>query len=183
MSVLSKGDNMFWYAMRVPYRNELKVQNKLQEKEIETFIPKKRKLVKRRGRTYYELVPVINNLIFVHTRQDIIRELKSEILNLQYLINRTDGKSVPIIVRDDEMRQFIRVSENEKEELLYFTPDEINVAKGTKVRIIGGDFDGVEGVFIKVKGKRSKRVVIMLDKLLAVAMAEVEPDFIEVIKN
>mgnify|MGYP002511644227 CR=1 FL=1 len=55
--------------------------------------------------------------------------------------------------------------------------------KGTKVRIIGGNFNGVEGVFVKVKGKRSKRVVIMLDKLCAVAMAEVDSDLIEVIKN
>ena len=68
MSILHKDDQVLWYAMRVPYRNEIKVQNKLQNKGIEVFIPKKKKLIKRRGKTYYEEVPAINNLIFVHSK-------------------------------------------------------------------------------------------------------------------
>jgi transcription antitermination factor NusG len=169
--------------MRVPYRNELKVQDRLQDKGIEVFIPTKRKLIKRRGKTIYELTPAVNNLIFVHSKLCIIKELKKEILNLQYLVNKENGQSTPITVRDNEMQQFIKASKNVNEEAIYLTPEEINIAKGTKVRIIGGNFDGIEGVFVKVKGKRSKRVVVMLNKLLAVAMAEVEPDYIEVIKN
>lgn len=183
MSISHKEDEILWYAMRVPYRNELKVQDRLQDKGIEVFIPTKRKLIKRRGKTIYELTPAVNNLIFVHSKLCIIKELKKEILNLQYLVNKENGQSTPITVRDNEMQQFIKASKNVNEEAIYLTPEEINIAKGTKVRIIGGNFDGVEGVFVKVKGKRSKRVVVMLDKLLAVAMAEVEPDYIEVIKN
>lgn len=183
MSISHKEDEILWYAMRVPYRNELKVQDRLQDKGIEVFIPTKRKLIKRRGRTIYELTPAVNNLIFVHSKLCIIKELKKEILNLQYLVNKENGQSTPITVRDNEMQQFIKASKNVNEEAIYLTPEEINIAKGTKVRIIGGNFDGIEGVFVKVKGKRSKRVVVMLDKLLAVAMAEVEPDYIEVIKN
>jgi transcription antitermination factor NusG len=183
MSILHKDDQVLWYAMRVPYRNEIKVQNKLQNKGIEVFIPKKKKLIKRRGKTYYEEVPAINNLIFVHSKLCVIKELKKEILNLQYLVNKEEGKSYPIVIRDEEMRQFIRVTENLQEVATYLAIEEINIAKGTRVRIIGGDFDGIEGVFIKVKGKRSKRVVVMLDKLLAVVMVEIESDFIEVIKN
>lgn len=183
MSISHKEDEILWYAMRVPYRNELKVQDRLQDKGIEVFIPTKRKLIKRRGKTIYELSPAVNNLIFVHSKLCIIKELKKEILNLQYLVNKENGQSTPITVRDNEMQQFIKASKNVNEEAIYLTPEEINIAKGTKVRIIGGNFDGIEGVFVKVKGKRSKRVVVMLDKLLAVAMAEVEPDYIEVIKN
>jgi transcription antitermination factor NusG len=183
MSISHKEDEILWYAMRVPYRNELKVQYRLQDKGIEVFIPTKRKLIKRRGKTIYELTPAVNNLIFVHSKLCIIKELKKEILNLQYLVNKENGQSTPITVRDNEMQQFIKASKNVNEEAIYLTPEEINIAKGTKVRIIGGNFDGIEGVFVKVKGKRSKRVVVMLDKLLAVAMAEVEPDYIEVIKN
>ena len=35
---------------------------------------------------------------------------------------------------------------------------------------------------MKVKGKRNRRVVIAIQNVIAVAMAYVEPDFIEVIK-
>lgn len=181
--MLHKDNEVLWYAMRVPYRNELKVQLKLQEKGIETFVPKRRKIVKKRGKTSYELMPAVNNLIFVHSSLSVIKGLKQEILNLQYLINKSEGESVKIVVRDDEMQRFIRVVENFEEEITYLSPEEVNIEKGTRVRIIGGNFDGVEGIFVKVKGKRNKKVVVMLDKLLAVVMAEVDLDLIEVIKN
>ena len=181
--MLHKDNEVLWYAMRVPYRNELKVQLKLQEKGIETFIPKRKKIVKKRGKTSYELLPAVNNLIFVHSSLSTIKDLKQEILNLQYLVNKSENKSVKIVVRDNEMQSFIKAVENLEEEVTYLSPEEINIDKGTRVRIIGGNFDGVEGIFVKVKGKRNKKVVVMLDKLLAVVIAEVDSDLIEVIKN
>lgn len=182
INMLHKDNEVLWYAMRVPYRNELKVQLKLQEKGIETFIPKRKKIVKKRGKTSYELLPAVNNLIFVHSSLSVIKGLKQEILNLQYLVNKSENKSIKIVVRDNEMQSFIKAVEN-LEEITYLSPEEINIEKGTRVRIIGGNFDGVEGIFVKVKGKRNKKVVVMLDKLLAVVIAEVDPDLIEVIKN
>lgn len=183
INMLHKDNEVLWYAMRVPYRNELKVQLKLQEKGIETFIPKRKKIVKKRGKTSYELLPAVNNLIFVHSSLSVIKNLKQEILNLQYLVNKSGCESIKIVVRDNEMQSFIKAVENLEEEITYLSPEEINIEKGTRVRIIGGNFDGVEGIFVKVKGKRNKKVVVMLDKLLAVVIAEVDSDLIEVIKN
>lgn len=183
INMLHKDNEVLWYAMRVPYRNELKVQLKLQEKGIETFIPKRKKIVKKRGKTSYELLPAVNNLIFVHSSLSVIKNLKQEILNLQYLVNKSGCESIKIVVRDNEMQSFIKAVENLEEEITYLSPEEINIEKGTRVRIIGGNFDGVEGIFVKVKGKRNKKVVVMLDKLLAVVIAEIDPDLIEVIKN
>lgn len=183
INMLHKDNEVLWYAMRVPYRNELKVQLKLQEKGIETFIPKRKKIVKKRGKTSYELLPAVNNLIFVHSSLSVIKNLKQEILNLQYLVNKSGYESIKIVVRDNEMQSFIKAVENLEEEITYLSPEEINIEKGTRVRIIGGNFDGVEGIFVKVKGKRNKKVVVMLDKLLAVVIAEVDSDLIEVIKN
>ena len=122
-------------------------------------------------------------MIFVHSSLSNIKDLKQEILNLQYLVNKSENKSVKIVVRDNEMQSFIKAVENLEEEITYLSPEEINIDKGTRVRIIGGNFDGVEGIFVKVKGKRNKKVVVMLDKLLAVVIAEVDSDLIEVIKN
>jgi transcription antitermination factor NusG len=181
--MLHKEDEVLWYAMRVPYRNELKVQSKLQDKGIESFVPKRKKLVKRRGKTYYELLPAVNNLIFVHTSLSIIKEVKKEIENLQYIVNKCLGGNDYAIVRDEEMQQFIKVVESFDDEIAYLSPDEVNIEKGTRIRVIGGKFNGVEGIFVKVKGKRSKRVVIMLEGFLAVVMAEVDTELIEVIKN
>jgi transcription antitermination factor NusG len=57
----------------------------------------------------------------------------------------------------------------------------VNLTKGTPVRIIGGDFEGMEGVFIKIKGKRDRRVVVAIQGVIAVAIATIHPDLIQII--
>ena len=54
------------------------------------------------------------------------------------------------------MQRFIAVAGTYNDHLLYFQPEELNLSKGTKVRITGGDFEGQEGVFLKVKGARDQ---------------------------
>lgn len=67
--------------------------------------------------------------------------------------------------------------------IFYTFNRELNLSKGTKVpSITGGDFEGQEGVFLKVKGARDRRVVIAIQGVIAVAMATIHPDLIEVIK-
>ena len=88
-----------------------------------------------------------------------------------------------LIVPDDEMRQFIAVAGTYDEHLIFFSPDEVNLRRGTKVRITGGDFEGYEGVFVKVKGARDRRVVISLQGVIAMAMATISSDLIEVIEE
>ena len=87
-----------------------------------------------------------------------------------------------IIIPDNEMRRFIAVAGTYSDQLLYFQPEEVNLSKGTKVRITGGDFEGQEGIFLKVKGARDRRVVIEIQGVIAVAMATIHPELIEVIK-
>ena len=79
------------------------------------------------------------------------------------------------------MEQFIQAVKG-AERPIYFTPQELNISRGTKIRIHGGPFDGIEGVFMKVKGARAKRLVIELPGTLAVAV-EANPDLIEIISE
>lgn len=80
------------------------------------------------------------------------------------------------------MAQFMAVASAGNDKLIYLKPEEINLAKGTKVRIIGGAFNNVEGIFVKVKGTRSRRVVLLVEGVTAVALTEVSPDLLEVLK-
>lgn len=59
------------------------------------------------------------------------------------------------------------VSANYDESLLYFEPSELNIRKGTRVRITGGLFEGVEGEFVRVRNDR--RVVVTIEGVMAVA--------------
>lgn len=48
--------------------------------------------------------------------------------------------------------------------------------KGDRVRITGGVFEGVEGIFVRVKGDR--RVVVSIQGVMAVATTFIHPSLI-----
>lgn len=168
-----------WFAMRVTYRREMAVKETLEAASLSCFIPMRYCITTRGGRKRRELVPAVRSLVFVYSTPTDIQRIKEGIPHLQYIVDRRT--KTKIVVPEQQMQQFIAISGTHDDHLLYFRPDELNLAKGTRVRIHGGQFDGYEGVFIKVKGARDRRVVIALEGLLAVAMATIHPDLIEVI--
>ena len=171
-----------WFAMSAPYRRELKAKEFLDKKSVECFVPMKQALIeKRNGVKSRQMVPAIHNIIFVHTTRERIRELKQGVNFLQYHTRPVAGKNIPIIVPDRQMQQFIAVTATANEEITYLRPEELDIRQGTKVRVHGGVFDGTEGYFVKVQGKRSRRVVILIEGITAVALTEISTDFIEVI--
>lgn len=172
-----------WFAMSAPYRRELKAMDYLQSKGIECFVPMINAIVeKRNGIKQRRQVPAIHNLIFVHSSKAVIQELKRGVDFLQYRTTPKNGKNTPIIVPDKQMQQFMAVTQAANDELTYLRPEEVNISQGTKVRLHGGAFDGTEGIFVKVRGKRNRRVVLLIEGVAAVAMAEISTKFIEVIK-
>lgn len=182
-SNVSDQEHAIWFAMSAPYRRELKAKSFLESLGIECFIPMRYKAVKKRNGTMSrELLPAIHNLIFVHTFRHTAQQIKQDLPYLQWLTRHIDGRNIPITVSDMEMEQFISVTRNYNEHLIYLRPEELDLNKGTPVRILGGPFDGVEGTFMKVKGSRRKRVVVMIKGIVGVAMAEVTPDLLEVLQ-
>ena len=169
-----------WYAMRATYRRELDAMRLLEKEGMGCFVPMQYKISIKKGKKVRALVPVIHNLLFVHARPSDVKRVKSQVTYLQYITDTRSGQK--IIISDSEMQRFIVVAGTYNDHLLYFQPDELNLSKGTKVRVTGGDFEGQEGIFLKVKGARDRRVVVEIQGVIAVAMATIHPDLIEVIK-
>ena len=175
-------DSLVWFAMSSPYRRELIAKEFLDKKGVECFVPMKETLVERRnGTKSRQMVPAIHNLIFVHTTKETIKTLKQGVNFLQYHTRPLNGKNVPIIVPDTQMQQFIAITNAGNDSITYLRPEEVDIKKGTKVRVHGGVFDGTEGFFVKVQGKRSRRVVMLIEGITAVALTEISTDFIEII--
>ena len=170
-------DSVKWYAMRVTYRRELAVRDTLEEGGMECFVPLRLTIkVDAKGRRKKVMVPIVNSLIFVHARQSQIQAVKVGIPHLQYIVDKNRAK---ITVPEKQMTQFKAVCGTYDESLLFFDPQELNLTQGTPVRIIGGEFEGYEGIFMKVKGKRDRRVVIAIEGVIAVVMATIHPNFIQ----
>ena len=171
-----------WWAMSAPYRRELKAKAVLDNLGIENFIPMRYQAVRKRtGSMSRELLPAVHNLIFVRGTKQCISRAKQDITWLQWLTRQENGKNIQLTVPDRDMEQFIAVTRTYNEHLIYIRPDEVDLRKGAPVRILGGPFNGLEGTFVKVKGVRNKRVVVMLKGIVGVAMAEITSDLLEVL--
>lgn len=170
-------EKQLWYAMRATYRRESEAAKLLEKERLGCFIPMQYCFRVKQGKRVRELVPVVRNLLFVHSSASDIKRVKASVPYLQYITDTRNHRK--IIVPDSQMQRFIAVAGTYDEQLLYFSPENINLTKGTKVRIIGGDFEGQEGIFMKVKGARDRRVVVAIQGVIAVAMATLHPDLIE----
>ena len=167
--------------MRV-YKNEKQAEEVLSAEEgSEHFIPKRYAMRVYHGRKQPRLVPVIPGLVFVHASHRQIVTFKQERYNnLQFIVTGIDGLNRYLIVPDKEMEGFIKVCEQYSEHTRFYKPKDIHVDKGTKVRVHGGVLDGVEGIFVRVSGKRSRQLVVLLTGVMAVSTT-VQPEYLEVI--
>ena len=168
------GDPKIWFPMRVTYQQEMKVKAELDRLEIENFVPMTYKLIDGdMDNPHRELVPAINNLIFVHSTQERISYLKlsNETLEpLRYMIDQTAQQPHTIMtVADRQMENFMRVASRTDDSVMFFNEDSVVVKEGKRVMITGGTFEGVTGVIRRVK--RCKRVVVELEGIASVAIA------------
>lgn len=165
-----------WYAIRVTYNRELKVKAELDVMGVENFVPMQYTEVLHNGRNVRRLVPSVHNLIFVRMAEADMKEFKTTTkLPVRYIMDRE--KKCPIVVPDVQMANFIAAAGTADEQLVYIDPAIVQMKRGTRVRVTGGLFAGLEGVFMRVKGDR--RVVVSIPGLVAVATAYIHPSLIE----
>lgn len=167
--------------MRATFCRELNAKQLLEDQKVETFVPMHYEIRNKNRQKSKVPVPVVHNLIFVHTTKNRIQKIKADIPYLQYITRIEEGRNTPIIVPDRQMELFIAVCGTYDKQLVYLPPQDIDLTRGTRVRIHGGVFDGQEGLFMKVKGMRNKRLVIAIQGVIAVATVVVHPEFVEVL--
>lgn len=88
-----------------------------------------------------------------------------------------------VIIPDRQMEMFIKtVNAAKSASIPYVRPSEIDLEKGDKVRIVGGDYDGVEGILESTKGKDGGVVFVHIDNFIATRTAEIRPEFIQILE-
>lgn len=175
-------EEIHWYALRITYSRELALKQFLDAEQVENFVPMRYEYVTRQERRIRKLVPAIHNLVFIRgSRQQIdeIKETKAAIFPLRYIMDRESRQ--PIVVPDVQMRNFIAVAGTFDQQVIYLPPTDFSMNGGDRVRITGGIFEGVEGVFVRIKGDR--RVVVSIQGVMAVATTFIHPSLIEKIEE
>ena len=170
-----------WFVFRCPFGKEIALRGNIQSLfGVECFIPiEKVRQRDKHGRFVWKERCALTGYLFVHTEKEMFVQIPRRILAVHPMLHMTEGLLHPVVVPDSDMASFIRVSGNKEEKVVYLDPAKLNFKKGDKVRVIGGPFVGVEGIFMQIGGKHEKRVIIQLEKLIAVATAAIPASMVE----
>ncbi len=168
------GDPKFWFPMRVTYGRELKVKAELDRLKIENFLPMKHAVVDiDTENPRCKLVPAIKNLIFIHSTQAIIQDLKSrnsQLQPLRYMVDYTAIKAHTVMtIPEHHMQNFMLVASHCDDNVMFLDAKSLKGKEGKRVVVTDGVFKGVTGVIRRVK--RCKRVVVELEGVASVAIA------------
>ena len=167
-----------WYVM-IAYKQESEAERVLSGDDgLEYYIAKHYIVQTFHGKKKERLVPVIPSIVFVHASQVQIVRFKEKYNFIKFSTWNTRDGIVYLTVSDKEMNDFIRVSQSNENSIRYYRPGDLNLKQGTRVRIHGGQFDGIEGTFIRIKGRRSRQVVVIIPNVLAISV-EVHADLLE----
>ncbi|MBQ3612502.1 MAG: UpxY family transcription antiterminator [Bacteroidales bacterium] len=171
---------MSWYAVRVTYGRELKFRQQLMEAGFEAFVPMCRKKAVKNGVSSVVVVPAVSNLCFVNSEKSLIEDFMlslGEACPARFMWDK--ARSAPMVVPDKAMSDFIRICMVMSDEVLYLQDITAKLREGRKVRVVDGPFAGVEGVVVRVK--RSRRVMVELPGMFAVATTYVHPKDLELL--
>ena len=181
----SEGVPSSWYALRVSYSRELKVRDRLNESGIRTFVPMmwRRCPVKpgmTTGNPSRRLVPAVGNLCFAYSTraelEDFIRGY-GETSPVHFYFFLTANK--PLTVPEKAMNDFIAVSSTLDEDLIYITEITSKLREGQTVKVKEGPFKGIEGKVVRIR--KSRRILVELPGMLAVATTYIQPEYLEII--
>lgn len=162
-----------WFAAKTKYSSEKKIKQLLERLNIEHYIPFRTITIEREGKKVKVEKPVIPNFIFIRSNPATCYSLINEYgLSMSYLLNLETHHL--LLIPDKQMQDFMF--------LLDFSEDAVqvlneNLRQGDRVRVIKGNFAGIEGELIRIKGH--KRVVVRLEGIFSLATTYIPGAYLE----
>ncbi len=162
-----------WYALYTFPRSEKKVLARLQESEIEVFLPLYRKLRKWKDRKKYVEEPLISSYIFVKVSE---REYY-KVLEVDGIVRYVtfSGKAAPIPEKQIDAMKIIVESKLP----VILTSEKLQ--PGCKIRVISGVFTGFEAEMVTFRGKNN--LIIRIDQVGQSILVNIPNEAVETIKE
>lgn len=161
-----------WYVLHTRSRFESVVQESLQKKTHEVFLPKVRVRSKRRDRRVMLDAPLFPGYLFV--RSNLHPHHHLDILKTVGAVKLIGNKQSPVAVSDETVES-LKIMVRQTSEIVTGS----RFRKGDRVVVIAGIFAGIVGVFTRYRGLG--RVVVNVELLGQFASVEVDEDDVEVI--
>ncbi len=164
-------DEQFWFAVYVQVNHEKEVTSRLEQKDVESFLPKIERWSKRRDRRMKVSVPMFPGYVFVRTPHDntiLVHVLKTP--GALRLIGNSEGP-IPIPAFQIENLQTMLQSNR---------PFTLNpyLKEGDWVRVVRGPLAGCMGIFLRQNPKKG-RLVVSVDIICKSVSVELDLEDVE----
>jgi transcription antitermination factor NusG len=159
-----------WYALHTRNRHEKKVNERLEQKKITSFLPLYSTIRYWSDRKKKVTEPLFNCYLFVK----IALKDRMPVLQTDGAVNLVTFNNVPVPIPENQIAAIQRLL-SEKAAVQV----ENTWQPGQHVRIIRGPLQGLEGILQQTKGK--SRLVIAIDGIKQAVSVEVDGDVLEVV--
>lgn len=162
---------MVWFLMRAAYGQEQKVQEFLEAKGIETFLPLQEHCFVRDGKRVKKMQSLIPNFLFVKSTENEMKKYIGkqpvDFLHHYYVPHKDNsGNAIgtkgikPLVIPDEQMAAFQQWYAIRDDNKLFIADDKMHFTKDQQVKVIGGKFEGMCGRVCHIKGQSRVGIVI-----------------------
>ena len=172
---------VYWFAARTRDKQEFTIRKSLEKLkteenlDIEYYLPTRMVVTQLKYRRKRSEVPVIRNLIFVRATKQTACDI-SNIYGVQLFYMKDLFSHSMLVVPNKQMEDFMFVMDLNPDGVSF---DNDSLAVGNKVKVVKGDFSGVEG---EVATETNKTYVVIRIKGLLSASVKVPKSYLKIIK-
>jgi len=144
-----------WYVLRASYGREDKARTQFLKKGLYAYIAQQ-EIPSVEDETKKEIHNLIPNILFVYMSDNEAANIIKSGPAFSYVtyyynhFKEVQGKNPPLIVPNDEMENFIRITISRNEHIKLVQKEKCRFMSNDRVRITSGPFAGVEGYVARV---------------------------------
>lgn len=180
--------NKKWFVLRATYNRVQQAYEFIIRENECAYLPMRyvEKVIK--GKRKRILKPLIPNILFVYTTRERIEQFVKDTPELPFLTfyynhfeQEYEGKNAPLTIPFREMMNFIRLTRIDNAHIMLVDAKQCHYKSGDIVRVMEGDFAGVEGRVARVAGQQ--RVVVEIEGLCTVVTAYIPSAFLKIVNE
>lgn len=171
----------YWFAARTRDKQEFAIRNSLEKLKVEEnldidcYLPTRSVITQLKYRRKRSEVPVIRNLIFVRATKQTACGL-SNVYGVQLFYMKDLFSHSMLVVPNKQMEDFMFVMDLNPDGVSF---DNEPLVVGHKVKVVKGDFCGIEG---EVATEANKTYVVIRIKGILSASVKVPKSYLKIIK-
>lgn len=171
----------YWFAARTRDKQEFATRDSLEKLntdehlDITYYLPTKTIVQQLKYRKKRREVPIIRNLIFIRTTKQLACDI-SNVYGIQLFYMKDLFTRSMLIVPNKQMEDFMFVMDLNPEGVSF---DNEFLAVGHKVKVIKGDFSGIEG---EIATEANKTYVVIRVKGVLAASVRVPKSYLKIIE-